>query len=451
MVVANRLPVRWDDEAAAWVASPGGLVTALAPVLRERRGVWVGWGGTPDRDDGPFEIDGVRQVPVCLSRTEVRDYYEGFCNGTVWPLYHDAIRPVEMHRHWWHPYVDVNRRFAEAAAAETAPGASVWVQDYQLQLVPAMLRERVSRGKIGFFNHIPFPPVEIFGRLPWREELVRGLLGADVIGFQTRQAVINFARAARAFAGASGPADALSYEGRTIRVEAIPISIDAEELQVLASAPHTVARCYSLRRDLGKPDWVLLGVDRLDYTKGIDLRLRAFETLLQRRPDLEGRIVLVQVAVPSRERVEEYQLIRERIEMLVGRINGGFGRPGWVPVHYMYRGLPREELVAFYRAADVMVVTSLRDGMNLVSKEYVATRTDLTGVLVLSEFAGSAEQLDQAFIVNPYDLDELADVLGEAIDLPVDQQRARMAALRRTVTRWNVYTWAAEFLAALEG
>lgn len=450
-VVANRLPVAWDDEAEEWVPSPGGLVSALVPILKERQGTWVGWPGIPDRHDEPFEMEGIRQVPVDLSTEEVAAYYEGFCNGTVWPLYHDAIRPVEMHRHWWRPYVAVNRKFADALLGTTKPDEAVWIQDYQLQLVPQMVRERTPDRRIGFFLHIPFPPLEIFGRLPWRREVITGLLGADIIGFHTRQSALNFARAARQYGGASGPAEALATGGRTVTAESVPISIDTAEFQRLAMSPEIVAASMRLRSELGSPETLMLGVDRLDYTKGIDLRLRAFETLLDTREDLRGRVMFVQVAVPSREGVEEYQIIRERIEQLVGHINGAYGRPDWTPVHYLHRSLPREELVAYYRAADVMLITPLRDGMNLVAKEYIATRTDGTGVLVLSEFAGAAEQLDRALLANPYDVDGLASIIETAVEMPPERQRERMRALRRIVTRWDVYVWADQCLAAVMG
>jgi trehalose 6-phosphate synthase len=449
VIVANRLPVRYDEEEHRWVTSPGGLVSALAPVLRQRRGTWIGWPGTLDTRVDPFTVDGIDQVPVFLSSEEVTDYYEGFCNGTIWPLYHDAIRPVEMHRHWWRPYQEVNRRFAETVAETATEGAAVWVQDYQLQLAPEMLHLARPDLRIGFFLHIPFPPVEIFGRLPWRREIARGLLGADVVGFHTRQSMMNFGRAARAYGDASGPAEALSFAEHTTRSEVLPISIDFDEFESVASSAETSHAATELRRELGDPAHVLLGVDRLDYTKGIDLRLRAFESLLQERSDLHGRIVLVQVAVPSRQAVGEYQTIRRHVEEQVGRINGEFGRGDWTPVRYYYRSLERPDLIAHYAAADVLLVTPLRDGMNLVAKEYVACRTEDSGVLVLSEFAGAAEQLAQAVIVNPYDLDGLVRAFARAVDMPRDEQRRRMRALRKSVRRWDVHTWAAHGLAGI--
>lgn len=450
VVAANRLPVAWSEESGEWEPSPGGLVSALAPVLSERGGTWVGWPGT-GRKESPGTLDGIRLVPVSLDDADIEEYYDGFCNGTVWPLYHDAIRPVEFHRQWWRRYVDVNSRFADAVAAAD-PAGPIWVQDYQLQLVPEMVRSRLGgEPTIGFFLHVPFPPIEIFSRLPWRREIIRGLLGADLVGFHTRQAVLNFARAARELGEATGPAHALSYEGRVVRAGAFPISIDPAEHERLAGDPGVRAEAAEIRAGLGSPDTVLFGVDRLDYTKGIDQRLAAYETLLRRREDLRRKISLVQVAVPSREAVGEYQTIREVIEQLVGRINGELGEPGWVPVHYLYRSLSREQLAAYYVAADVMVVTPLRDGMNLVAKEYVVSRLGDDGVLVLSEFAGAAEQLSEALIVNPYDVDGLSFALERAVGMGAGEQRARMRRLRRKVIRWDVHRWASEFLAALGG
>ncbi len=449
-MVANRLPIAWDQETRSWHTSPGGLVSALAPILQDRRGTWVGWSGVADSQPLPDEVDGIAQVPVEVTEEEYENYYLGFCNGTIWPLYHDAIRPVEIHRHWWRPYVEVNRRFADAAADAAEPGDAIWVQDYQLQLAPHHLRQRLPEHRIGFFLHIPFPPLEIFARLPWRNEIIQGMLGADVVGLHTRQGVRNFARAARRFGGATGPAEALRVDGRLVRVESVPISIDTGEFRRVAATPEVETMARRFRSDLGDPDKVILGVDRLDYTKGIDIRLRAFESLLERRPDLHGKVTFVQVAVPSREGVGEYQIIRERIEQLVGRISGAYGRAGWIPVLYLHRSIEREELVALYRSADIMLITPLRDGMNLVAKEYIATRLESTGVLVLSEFAGAAEQLDRAMLVNPYDIDGLTTTLERGIGLGVDAQRERMRVLRRNVERWDVYRWAQACLEVID-
>ncbi|MFP3913941.1 MAG: trehalose-6-phosphate synthase [Actinomycetota bacterium] len=449
VVAANRLPVRWDPDEESWTTSPGGLVSALSPILRQRGGVWVGWSGTSDGDAQRFQVDGIDNQSVPLDETDVEDHYHGFCNATIWPLYHDAIRPPEFHRHWWRRHRDVNQRFADTVADVSTSKDLVWIHDYQLQLVPSMVRELQPDRRIGFFLHIPFPPPEIFERLPWRRQMLEGLLGADYLGFQTRRAALNFAASAREFAGARGPAGALRFGGREIRAEPVPIAIDTEHYAGAAAQPSVQQLGAELRRDLGDPETMILGVDRLDYTKGIDLRLRVLETLFDRYPELIGRLSLVQIAVPSREDVEEYQEIRRQVEELVGRVNGRFGQAGWMPVHYVYRSVPFEELIGAYCNADIMLVTPLRDGMNLVAKEYVATRLDNSGALVLSEFAGAAEQLEEALLVNPYDLDALAATIHRAVVMDEDEKRRRMRRLRRKVSRWDVHRWARHCLESM--
>ena len=449
IVVANRLPVAWDGR--EWSISPGGLVRALRPVLQNADGAWVGWPGIPDFDPEPFEYEGIDQRPVPLSEDEVDSFYYGFCNGTLWPLYHDAIVAPEYHRHTWRPYVAVNRRYAEATAEVLGPGDIAWVQDYQLQLVPAMLRSMVPDATIGFYLHIPFPPIEVFARLPWRRQIIEGLLGADVIAFQTRSSAVNFAQAARRLAGAEsiGRRD-LRWNGRAVHLQPAPIAIDTAEFEQMAQSPGVRQRAAEIRSELGDPEHVILGMDRLDYTKGIDLRLKAFASLLDNSPRDRRTYAFVQVAVPSREQVPAYQQLRTDIEQIVGRINGEYGEPGWAPVSYLYRTIPFEELIAYYVAADVMLVTPLRDGMNLVAKEYVASRFEGDGVLVLSEFAGAAEQLRAALIVNPYDVDSVAQTLAYATTMPEGEQRQRMRRLRNTIRKADVFEWAAECLATLE-
>ncbi len=449
IVVANRLPVSWNGE--QWVASPGGLVRALTPVLQEAEGAWVGWPGIPDSHHEPFEHDGIEQRPVPLSTEEVDGFYYGFCNGTLWPLYHDAIVPPEFHRHTWRPYVAVNRRYAEETAAAVRPGDIAWVQDYQLQLVPSTLRAMRSEVTIGFYLHIPFPPVEVFARLPWRRQILEGLLGSDVIAFQTRQSADNFARAARRFAGAVslGRRD-LQWAGRAVHLQPAPIAIDTAEFERMARLPQVQRRAAEVRHELGDVDHIILGMDRLDYTKGIDLRLKAFAGLLERAAEGERRFAFVQAAVPSREQVPAYQQLRAEIEQLVGRINGAYGAPGWSPVSYLYRTLPFEEIIAYYVAADVMLVTPLRDGMNLVAKEYAACRVDGDGVLILSEFAGAAEQMRSAIIVNPYDVDGVTDSMQQAASMSDREVKTRMRKLQRVVRESDVFEWAQRCLSTLE-
>jgi len=449
IVVANRLPVAREDE--GWVTSPGGLVRALVPVLQNVSGAWVGWSGIPDFDTPPFEHDGILQRPVALTQSDVDEFYFGFCNGTLWPLYHDGIVPAEFHRHWWGPYQDVNRKYAQATAEISEPGDIAWVQDYQLQLVPAMLREMRPAMTIGFYLHIPFPPIEIFARLPWRQQILQGLLGADVLAFQTKQGADNFRRAATRIGGARAVGRReLDWGGRTIQLQPAPIAIDTTDFERLARSPEIQERAREVREELGNPDHVILGIDRLDYTKGIDARLKAFSSLLDRSPDKVEQYAFVQLAVPSREQVPAYQELRLDIEQSISRINGEYGELGRVPISYLYRSLPFEELVAYYVAADIMLVTPLRDGMNLVAKEYAASRTNEDGVLILSEFAGAAEELRSALIVNPYDVDAVADSIEQAASMPKDEQRRRMRRLRKTINRSDVFQWADDCLSMLK-
>ena len=453
VVVANRLPVDRtveDDGSITWRSSPGGLVTALEPLLRGDGGVWVGWHGGADETLDPFEHHGLTLVPVPLSATELETYYEGFANATLWPLYHDVVAPPEFHRHWWDAYVEVNRRFADRAAEVAADGAVVWVQDYQLQLVPAMLREARPDLRIGFFLHIPFPPTELFNQIPWRRQLLEGLLGADLVGFQLPGAAANFIRLVRLRVGHRTHRDTVSLpDGREVQAKAFPISIDTAGFEELARSPDTEKRAAEIRANLGNPKRLLLGIDRLDYTKGLRQRLRAFgELLTDGVVDLD-EAAFIQVATPSRERVEQYRVLRDDIDRLVGRINGEFGNIGAQPITYLHSSFPREEMAALYRAADVMVVTPLRDGMNLVAKEYVACRLDDDGALVLSEFAGAARELKQAFLVNPYDINGLKSGMLEALRSDQRELTRRMRAMRRHVREHDIRRWADDFLAEL--
>ena len=453
VVVANRLPVDRvvaEDGSTSWRTSPGGLVSALEPVMRANDGAWIGWHGSPDESLDPFDDSGLSLVPVPLSAQEVEEYYEGFSNGTLWPLYHDVVAPPSYRREWWDAYVVVNRRFAERAAEVADERATVWVQDYQLQLVPQMLRELRPDLRIGFFLHIPFPPTELYQQLPWRRQILEGLLGADLVGFQRPGAASNFIRLVRQRVGHKTSRDTVFLpDGRSVSAMAFPISIDYEGIEALARDPETVARATEIRSDLGNPRTLLLGVDRLDYTKGIKQRLRAFGELVADGILDPDEVKFVQVATPSRERVEEYQLLRDDIDRLVGRINGDLGRIGQQAITYLHTSYPRPEMVAMFRAADVMVVTPLRDGMNLVAKEYVAARHDNSGVLVLSEFAGAADELKQAYLVNPYDINGLKSTLVTAVQAGQREQAKRMRAMRTQVRNNTIGHWADAFLGAL--
>ena len=453
VIVANRLPVdqvTLPDGSTEWRPSPGGLVSALEPVLRANEGTWIGWPGGTEELVEPFEANGLSLVPISISGEEIERFYEGFSNGTLWPLYHDVVAKPEFHREWFDSYVRVNRRFAEKAAELASKGATVWVHDYQLQLVPQMLRELRPDLRIGFYLHIPFPPPELFQQLPWRRQILEGLLGADLVGFQLNGAAQNFVRLIRQRVGHKTHKDLVYLpDGRTVRAAAFPISIDAGGFEELARSGEVDKRATEIREALGNPRKVFLGVDRLDYTKGIYARLRAFSELI-----IDGHVtvedaVFVQVATPSRERVEQYRILRDDIDRLVGHINGDLGKIGKPAISYLHSSYPREEMAALYRAADVMVVTPFRDGMNLVAKEYVACRYDDDGALVLSEFAGAAEELRQAWLVNPYDIDGMKAALMEAYRAEPRERGRRMRAMRRTIIQHDVAAWADSFLSEL--
>jgi trehalose 6-phosphate synthase len=452
-VVANRLPL--DDSAAPdgaceWRRSPGGLASALHAILQQTPATWVGWGGGIGPAPILPDIGTLRLRPVSLSSDELRGYYEGFANSTLWPLYHDAVEPPVFDRGWWETYRAVNRRFAEAAAEVAEPGAAIWVQDYHLQLVPLMLRDLRPDLLIGFFLHVPFPPPELFMQLPRRVELLRGMLGADLVGFQRPQAAHNVAQLATKLLGAQATDESITIDDRVVRTGAFPVSIDVVEMQALAARPDVVRHARQLRASLGEPKRVLLSVDRLDYTKGIEHRLTAYSELLR-----DGRVkvrdtVMVQVAVPSRERVENYKGLRDRIEGEVGRINGEYGRVGEPAIHYLNQPFDRADLAALYQTADVMVVTPLRDGMNLVAKEFVAAREDDGGALVLSEFAGAAAELEDAFLVNPHDVDGLKETLLQAMAAQPDDLAARMVAMRTHLRTHDIMAWARAYLTTLD-
>lgn len=454
VVVANRLPVdrvTTESGTEGWRASPGGLVSAIEPVLRANEGVWIGWAGGVDLELEPFEVDGLNLVPLSMSTAEIEGHYEGMSNGTLWPLYHDLVAKPMFHREWWESYRKVNQRFANKVAEVAAENGTVWVHDYQLQLVPQMLRDLRPDLKIGFYLHIPFPPAELFQQLPWRRQMLEGLLGADLVGFQLPEAAANFRRVVNQRVGYPIEGEkVLLPDGRRVQASAYPISIDAKGFETLARTEAVVERVRELREAIGAPRKVFLGVDRLDYTKGILARLKAYGELLEEGELDVTEAVFVQVAVPSRESVEHYATLRDEIDMLVGRINGDFGTLGHPAIHYLHSSYPREEMAALYRMADVMVVTPYRDGMNLVCKEYVATRINDDGALVLSEFAGAAEELRQAWLVNPYDLNGMKAALLAAHRADDAELRRRMKAMRSTIQRHDVDAWARSFMVALD-
>ncbi len=456
VVVANRLPVSHDGN--GWSPSAGGLVTALRPVVDEVGGAWVGWDDAAEAV--PRRVDGLNcdLHAVSLSRSQVRGYYHGFANRTLWPLFHDLVVQPVVDRRWWRSYQDVNRRFAEvtATAIEGIEGDPlIWVQDYHLMLLPEMLRGISPASPLGFFLHIPFPPPELIARLPWRDQILQGLLAADAVGFHTVRYRDNFVRSVqRLFPGVSALGDTLALpDGRHVRCVAHPISIDAAAFSELARSEETASELAEMREQFAGRR-VMLGVDRLDYTKGIRHRLQSIEQLLERNPALRTEVAFVQIAVPSRDDVKEYRDLRTQVETEVGRINGRFTEPGHdVPVHYLYRGVSQHQLAAYYRLADVMCVTPLKDGMNLVAKEFVTCQAagGDTGVLLLSEFAGAILEFgEHAVRCNPFDTEGMSFLMESALDLDEDDRRQRIHAMADAVRERDVYRWVEDELGDIQ-
>lgn len=457
VVVSNREPfeVKREGGRTRLVPTVGGLVSALDPVVRATRGEWIAWrrgeGGTPhvaaDASTGaPYTL---RVIPV--SEREAGGYYDGFANRALWPVMHGFIGRARFDDENWADYRSVNERFARAVASEVQNGDVVWIHDYQLALVPAELRKSLGAGKrIGYFHHIPFPAPEIHRVLPWAREILVGLLGADLVGFHTKSYAENFLASCESLLGATVDRERgrVRWGGRWVSVGAFPIGIDTERFETLAATPEVIAAAERLKRDF-RCEKLILGADRLDYTKGLKERVLAIEKLFERHPSWRGRVSFVQVAVPSRTRVEEYRQMKRELDETVGRVNGRFTEPGWTPIRYIARSLEHGKLVPLYRAADVCLVTPLRDGMNLVAMEYVASRPDGGGALILSDQAGAIERLRDAWPVNPRHLTGVADTIAEVLRTPEEERAARMKSLLRVVREGNVHCWTRNFLASL--
>jgi trehalose 6-phosphate synthase/phosphatase len=455
IIVSNRLPITIDNARGQTTLTPsvGGLAASLRIPHEGHNSLWIGWSGVAepsaefDRAQLERQLRSMRVVPVALTADDVRNYYDRLCNAVLWPICHDRLDRLPLRVGNWESYEAVNARFADVVAGEYRSGDLIWVHDYHLLRLPALLRQRLPSARIGFFLHVPFPNPEIFFALPTRRWLVEGVLGADVIGFHTRRWRGHFTAALRRLFGVEMDADAtIRHEGRRIALGVYPIGVDVDALEERARARDVNAEVLSLRSPSQR---LLVGIDRLDYSKGIPRRLLALERLLITRPEWRERVRLVQIAVPTRSRVRAYRRLRGDVDALVGRINGRFGTPTWTPVHYVYRALPQVTLLALYRSADVMLVTPLRDGMNLVAKEFVASRSDETGVLILSEFAGAADELTDALLVNPYDIDGVVDAMHRALTMDRAERRHRLCALRAAVRANDVRHWSRSFIDAL--
>ena len=449
-VVANRVPIRQTDD--GWETSVGGLTTALLPVLEAQGGVWVGMGEDPDLPERqPFPAENpnflVRRVP--LSQDELDGYYYGMANRVLWPVSHYLIQHLELNETFIETYRHVNRRFADAVLDETDGGSDevIWIQDYHQMLSPGLIREERPNATIGQFWHIPWPAMEIFRILPWSRELLRGMLGCDLIGFHVQEYVDNFLESAETLLDAEVEGNVVRYQGRETRAEAHPIGIEVGRFEEMAHDESIGQEAQKFRERMGT-DNIVIGIDRLDYTKGIHSRMLAFEEFLEENPEYHGNVSFFQIATPSRTELESYQKIRREVDEVVGRINGRFARDSWVPVNYRYRTYTQYELCAFYRAADAALITPLRDGMNVVTQEFITASKD--GVLILSELTGAAYLLPEALQVNPYDQSGLARAIKNALEMPEEEKTERLRGLKETVRDLDVHNWADGFLDALQ-
>ena len=457
LLVSNRLPVtvRFRDGRYTVTPSSGGLATGLKGPHDQLGGLWFGWPGQlPEMSDSAREdleasLRALRTVPIWLSREELEGYYDGFSNGVLWPTFHYLLDMIPLHSLHWESYRAVNERFADLIASSYRPKDLIWIQDFHLMLLPALLRERLPDATIGFFLHTPFPSYEVFRLLPRRDAILTGVLGSDVIGFHTASYLRHFTTSVVRILGIESRVGGIRIGQREVELGAYPMGVDASAFTRMADDPRIVEESRLLREE-NRDRKIILGIDRLDYTKGIPRRLLSFENLLEREPELRRHVRLIQIAVPSRTQVEAYESFRRQVDEMVGRINGRFGTLEGSPVHYLFQSFPQRDVVKMYRAADVMLVTPIRDGMNLVAKEFIACRNEENGVLILSEFAGASSQLEEALHVNPYDIEEVGEAIKRAITMPLDEQEARMRRLRDRVAREDVHHWASTFLQALE-
>jgi len=478
VVVSNRLPVVLKRQAGSWEATPGagGLVTALTPVLKQRGGVWIGWPGVvaraskrrTDREESQTSeqerIDAALNAtaaetgyilhPVMLSQEEIDGFYYGFANEILWPLFHGFETRCNFNPAYWRDYETANEKFAAAVLEHCQPTDFVWIHDYHLMLAGRELRRAEPGLRLAYFLHIPFPTPDVFFKLPWRAQILEGLLAFDLVGFQTRRDRCNFTDCLRLLrlpklkiSGRSSTVT-IEFSERISRAGAFPISIDFTEISTQAGSAEVAEGAWLFHEQFPERQ-IILGMDRLDYTKGIPERLTAFRTALAQYPALRGKVTLVQVTVPSRENVPEYERLRAEIEQLVGEINGEYTIPGWIPVHYLHRSFPRKQVLSMLRAAEIALVTPLRDGMNLVAKEFCACDIDQRGVLILSEFAGAASELKRgAIVVNPYDVEGTANAIHTAVHMPATERRSRMKRMREQIRQHDIYHWVDTLLGA---
>ncbi|TXE08911.1 bifunctional alpha,alpha-trehalose-phosphate synthase (UDP-forming)/trehalose-phosphatase [Algoriphagus aquimarinus] len=456
IIVSNRLPIslRHRNGRFEFKPSAGGLATGLGSIYKEGDNIWIGWpGNTVDdpeqRAEIILELHELKMAPVFLSKEDVEEFYEGFSNETLWPAFHYFTQYMVYNPEHWEAYVRVNQKFCDAILKKAGPDDTIWIHDYQLLLLPQMLREVLPNATIAFFQHIPFPSYEIIRMIPWRQELLAGMCGADLIGFHTYDDMRHFLSAVGRINGLSSESGYIQAENRIINVDSFPMGIDYDKFAKQAKSKRTL----NFVKEFGKQvedQKLLLTIDRLDYSKGIPQRIQAFNQLLEQHKELHGKLSMIMIVVPSRDKVQSYKELKEEIDLLVGRINSEYSTLTWVPVHYFYRSFPFEELSAFYNMSDIALVTPLRDGMNLVCKEFVASKTDQTGVLILSEMAGASKELQDAILVNPNDRQGVVDAIFNALSMPLEEQKFRMNSMQESLKKYDVFQWVKVFMDRLD-
>ncbi len=458
LIISNRLPVSVSkkDGQLKFSRSAGGLATGLGSFYKQFQSTWIGWPGITtekiDSEDRQKIVENLRREgchPVFISQTDLERYYYGFSNKTIWPLFHYFVQFAIFNKNFWEGYKLVNHIFAEEVLKLATNDSIIWIHDYHLMLLPQLIRKELPDAAIGFFFHIPFPSFEVFRLLPWRDEILEGLLGADLIGFHSYDYARHFLSCIHRLLGYEHTLGQITVGDRIVRVDAFPMGIDYDKFANAVKDPEIQKEIKRIRRKIGERK-MILSVDRLDYTKGIPQRLECFDLFLERHSEYREKVTLILVAVPSRTGVEHYQILKRQIEELVGKVNGRHGTLGWVPVWYLYRPLPFHRLVALYSAADIALITPMRDGMNLVCKEFIATKVDGKGVLILSERAGAASELGEAIIVNPNNKEEVVRALKEALTMPEEEQIERNRIMQRRLKRYNIVRWATEFIERLE-
>lgn len=457
LVIANRLPFNTTRKSGKihFRPSPGGLAAGLSSLPKSCDRVWIGWPGIPseklsgqDKEQICKRLVAENCHPVFLSRRQMERYYQGFCNKTIWPLFHYFPRRTAYETNFWKTYKQVNESFCDEVMKIAGPDDRIWVHDYQLMLLPQLLQERLLYSEIGFFLHIPWPSFEVFRLMPWREEILHGLLGADLIGFHTYDYVRHFLSSVTRIIGLERTFSNISIDNRVVKVDAFPMGIEYEKYSRAIEDPDVAKEANKIRKRVGERK-IILSVDRLDYSKGIIERIEAFDLFLSRNPQYRGKVTLIMVAVPTRTGVEDYRALRNRLEQLVGRINGEYGTMGYIPVWYLYRSLPFKELTALYNVSDVALVTPLIDGMNLIAKEFIAAKTDKAGVLIISEMTGAARELGEALVVNSCNKEDIVKAIQKALEMPLLEQIERNKIMQERLRRYNVSRWSEEFLYAL--